>query len=72
MFSTTAKENLIQIIADELLERFMQKKVLHKLVTTSKNACPVQTKKGISKKHADLESMFDEVDYLLPRHVVSC
>ena len=71
MSSTKTKENLIQIIADQLLQKFMQKKILHKLVITSKNTCPVETRLGMSQTRSDLESMFDEADYNLPQQVDS-
>ena len=32
MSSTKTKENLIEIIANQLLEKFTEKKILHKLV----------------------------------------
>ena len=62
---------MIQIIADQLLQKFMQKKILHKLVITSKNICPVETRLGMSQTRSDLESMFDEADYILPQQVDS-
>ena len=71
MSSTKTKENLIQIIADQLLQKFMQKKILHKLVITSKNTSPVETRLGMSQPRSDLESMFDEADYILPQQVDS-
>ena len=71
MSSTKTKEILIQIIADQLLQNFMQKKILHKLVITSKNTCPVETRLGMSQTRSDLESMFDEADYILPQQVDS-
>ena len=71
MSSTKTKENLIQIIADQLLQKFMQKKILHKLVIISKNTCPVETRLGMSQTRSDLESMFDEADYILPQQVDS-
>ena len=69
--STKTKENLIQITADQLLQRFTQKKILHKLVITSKNTCPEETRQGMSQTCSDLESMFDEADYILPQQVDS-
>ena len=71
MSSTKTKENLIQVIADQLLQKFTQKKILHKLVITSKNTCPVETSLGMSETRSDLESMFDEADYILPQQVDS-
>ena len=71
MSSTKTKENLIQIIADQLLQKFMQKRILHKLVITSKNTCPVETRLGMSQTRSGLESMFDEAGYILPQQVDS-
>ena len=71
MSSTKTKENLIQIIADQLLQKFMQNKILHKLVIISKNTCSVETRLGMSQTRSDLESMFDEADYILPQQVDS-
>ena len=67
MSSTKSKDNLIEIIADQLLERFTQNKILHKLVITSKDSCPVETRQGTCQKRYDLESIFDETAYILPQ-----
>ena len=69
MSSTKTEENLIEIIASQILERFTQKKITHKLVITSKSPCPVQTKLGVTQMRTDLESKFDEADYILPQQV---
>ena len=44
MFSTKMKENLIEIISLSLMEKLRAKKIETKLVITSKDKCPVETK----------------------------
>ena len=71
MSSTKTKENLIEIIASTLLERFTKKKIQHKLIVTSKDVYPEETHQGIRTKRQDLKTHFDEADYIIPQQVNS-
>jgi hypothetical protein len=71
MSSIKTKQNLIQITADQLLKSFTEKSIHHNLLITSNNTCPEETTCGMSRTRFDLESMFDEADYILPQQVDS-
>ncbi|MEM7297990.1 MAG: hypothetical protein AAF391_06960, partial [Bacteroidota bacterium] len=69
MSSTKTKESLIEVVSNELIQRYKSRKNQSKLVVTSKNACPVETEKGYLIERSDLESKYDEADYLIPQQV---
>ena len=71
MSSTKTKENLIEIIASSLLERFTTSIAEHKLVVTSKSKFPIEILNGKKKVRQDLETLFDEADYIIPQQVNS-
>ena len=61
--------NLIEIVAEEIIRRFSEKKDQRKVVVTSRNVCPVEAKAGNVKNRTDLESNYDEAHYLIPQQV---
>ena len=68
MSSTTEKENLIQIIAGGVVGTVHSKESSFiNWLLLQRIQCPVKKRKGISKNRGDLDSMFDQVDYLLPQ-----
>ena len=69
MSSIQTKRNLIEIIAEHLLEKFTELKIKYNFVVTSNDIHPEQTNQGIKFKREDLESYFDEADYLIPQQV---
>ena len=71
MFSSSTKENLIELISDELCTRFESKKNPRSFVVKSKSPVPEEVKNGVRFKRPDLTSYFDEADYAIPQHVNS-
>ena len=71
MFSSSTKENLIELISKELCKRFELNKSPNRFVVTSKSPVPEQVDNGIRTKRRDLTSYFDEADYAIPQHVHS-
>ena len=71
MSSAKTKENLIEIIATVLLDRFTEKNFKQKLVVTSKSIFPEVTSEGTRIKRTDLKTLFDEADYIIPQQVES-
>ena len=71
MFSSTTKENLIELISKELCRRFESNKCQRSFVVTSKTPVPEEVKNGVRIKRRDLSSYFDEADYAIPQHVYS-
>ena len=69
MFSIKTKENLIKIISLTLMEKVIAKKIETKLVITSKDEFPVETKLGVRIKRRDLKPLFDEEDCIIPHQV---
>ena len=69
MTSIKTKKNLIAIIAEYLLEKFTSKQIQHKLIVTSDDVHPEETSQGIREKREDLESHYDEADYIVPQQV---
>ena len=71
MFSSSTKENLIELISKELCRRFESNKCGRSFVVTSKTPVPEEVKNGVRIKRRDLASYFDEADYAIPQHVHS-
>ena len=67
MSSTKTKENLIEIISSSLMERSAEKKIETKLMITSTDAFPEETKMGVRIKQRDLKILFDKADYIIPQ-----
>ena len=57
LFSIKTKENLIEIISLTLMEKAIAKKIETKLVITSKDEFPVETKLGVRIKRRDLKPL---------------
>ena len=53
------------------MEKLTAKKIETKLVITSKDEFPVETKLGVRIKRRDLKPLFDEEDCIIP-HQVDC
>ena len=70
-FPSTTKENLIELIASELCNRFETNKSPNCFVVTSKIPVPEQVHNGVRARRRDLTSHFDEADYAIPQHVNS-
>lgn len=71
LFSSSTKENLIELISNEICTRLEKAKSPKRFVVTSKNPVPEQVENGIRIKRRDLISHFDEADYAIPQHVQS-
>ena len=69
MSSVKTKEILIEIVSTYLLEQFNAAKNEHQLMVTSKSPSPETTRLGIRIKRDDLQSFFDEADYIIPQQV---
>ena len=69
MSSIQTKKTLIEIIAENLLQKFTSLKIKHSLVVTSNDIHPEETCQGRRRKRHDLESYYDEADYLIPQQV---
>ena len=69
--SSATKENLIEIIAQELIVRYKNSVSSHKLVIKSKNEVPQEIHYGIEINRTDLRSNFDEADYVIQQQVHS-
>ena len=66
MFSSSTKENLIELISSELCKRFESNRSANRFVVTSKNRIPEQIDNGVRTKRSDLTSQFDEADSTCP------
>ena len=69
--SSATKENLIEIIAQELFVRYKNSVSRHRLVIKSKNEVPKEIHHGIEINRTDLKSNFDEADYIIQQQVHS-
>ena len=69
--SSATKENLIEIITQELFVRYRNIVSSHRLVITSKNEVPQELHHGIEISRFDLRSNFDEADYVIQQQVHS-
>ena len=56
MFSSSTKENLIELISSELCRRFEANKSRNRFIVTSKDPVPEQVENGIRTKRRDLTS----------------
>ena len=63
------KENLIEIISSNLMERLAAKKIKTIFAKTSKDELPEETKLRLRIKQRDLKPLFYEGDYYIPRQV---
>ena len=69
--SVKTKENLIEIISNELLLRFTENAAVNKVVITNKNATPEDVSSEGRVRRLDLISYYDEADYIIPQQVNS-
>ena len=72
MSSNKTKENLIELIAIELIDRV--NKLFHSensLIITTKSEFPLQSHNGVKITRCDLQTTFDEADYIIPHQVVT-
>ena len=69
--SSNTKENLIEIISQEMFVRYRNLVSSHRLVITSKSEVPNEIHHGIEIKRTDLRSNFDEADYVIQQQVHS-
>ena len=69
--SVKTKENLIEIISNELLLRFTENAAVNKVVITNKSATPEEVSSEGRVKRLDLISYYDEADYIIPQQVNS-
>ena len=69
MSSIQTTKTLIEIIVKNLLQKFTSLKIKHSLVVTSNDIHPEETCQGRRRKRHDLESYYDEADYLIPQQV---
>ena len=69
MASTKTKTNLIQVINEYILEKFTGRRMKQKLVVTSSDVLPEETVHGLRRKRQDLETHYDEADYIIPQQV---
>ena len=68
MSSNESKENLIEVIAKELLNCAI-KCMNANVIITSKNPTTVQSNCGMEILRHDMKTEFDEADYILPQQV---
>ena len=69
--SNKTKENLIELISNELLDRASTLNYRRKLIVTSKANFPEQSFEGERVTRYDMETTFDEADYIIPQQVVT-
>ena len=69
--SYATKENLIEIITQELFVRYRNIVSSHRLVITSNNEVSQELPHGIKISRFDLRSNFDEADYVIQQQVHS-
>ena len=69
--SNKTKENLIELISNELLDRASTLNYRRKLIVTSKSNFPEQSFEGERVTRYDMETTFDEADYIIPQQVVT-
>ena len=69
--SYVTKENLIEIITQELFVRYRNIVSSHRLVITSKNEVSQELHHGFEISRFDLRSNFDEADYVIQQQVHS-
>ena len=69
--SNRTKEILNELIAKHLLERVCSSNLPNKLMVTSTDKFPEETKMGVRLKRVDLATTFDEADYIIPQQVNS-
>ena len=67
--SYATKENLIEIITQELFVRYRNIVSSHRLVITSNNEVSQELHHGIEISRFDLRSNFDEADYVIQQQV---
>ena len=69
MASNKTKTSIIEVITDQLLANISEKRFDNKLMITSKSSVPEECKLGVRIKRQDLETKFDEADYIIPQQV---
>ena len=69
--SNKTKENLIELISNELLDRASTLNYRRKLIVTSKSNFPEQSFEGERVTRYDMETTFDEADYIIPQQVAT-
>lgn len=67
--STKTKETLIELIANELSTRVKKSDIKKQLVITAKSSTPIMTYQGDVQPREDLDSNYDEADYMIPQQV---
>ena len=67
--SNKTKENLIELIYNELLDRANNLNYGRKLIVTSKSNFPKQSFEGERVTRYDMGTTFDEADYIIPQQV---
>ena len=71
LFSTSTKQKLIDLISDELCDRFTNDASSQRLVITSKSSVPEEIHCGVRIKRQDLIWYYDEADYMTPQQLSS-
>ena len=69
--SCSTKENLIEIIANEIITRYQNEQSKHKLIVSSKNDLPIEVNLGVKIQRIDLRSNFEEADHMIQQQVQS-
>ena len=69
MASTKTKQNLIEVVSEYILEKFSERAAQQKFVVTSNDVLPEETIGGTRRKRTDLETHYDEADYIIPQQV---
>lgn len=64
-------ENLIELISNELLDLASNLNYGRKLIVTSKSNFPEQSFEGERGTRYDMETTFDEADYIIPQQVIT-
>ena len=71
LYSTTTKQNLIDLISGELCDRFANNASSKRLVITSKSSAPEEIPCGVIIKRQDLILYYNEADYMIPQQLSS-
>ena len=71
LYSTTTKQNLIDLISGELCDRFANNASIKRLVITSKSSAPEEISCGVTIKRQSLILYYNEADYVTPQHLSS-
>ena len=69
--SIKTKENLFEIISQELCKRFVVNTTANRLVINAGNPVPEEVQLGVQISRTDLASLYEESDYMIPQQIAA-